>query len=168
VRFEDYTPARKFDVVLMSESAQYIKMRFLYDKVKAALAPGGTWLVCDYFRKTNQRTFYKSCRWLDEFMGNATAAGFEHELLDDFTERAAGTLVFGGEMNTRYINPLVNIARDWFQIRMPKITAFFKAVFRKSTKRMKDYVEEIGPAQLDPERFKAEMAYRIYAMRLRA
>ena len=50
MRFQDFRPARRFDLVLFSESFQYIPRKEVFDLALALLAPGGEILIADCFR----------------------------------------------------------------------------------------------------------------------
>ena len=50
-RFEDFSPAKRYDLVLFCESFQYIPLADSLAKAKACLAPGGHVLICDFFKK---------------------------------------------------------------------------------------------------------------------
>lgn len=50
-RFEDFTPPRTYDLVLFSESFQYVKMEPALDNIVRCLGEGeGHLLICDFFK----------------------------------------------------------------------------------------------------------------------
>lgn len=52
-KFEDFTPAKRYDLVLFCESYQYIKLPDLFSKLAECVAPGGYMMLADKF-KTNK------------------------------------------------------------------------------------------------------------------
>ena len=47
--FEDFEPQHPFDVVIMSESCQYIRLDKLFSVLDAAMTQEAVWIVVDYF-----------------------------------------------------------------------------------------------------------------------
>ena len=48
-KFQDFRPERRFDLIFMSESAQYVPLERLFGAVQAELEPGGWLILSDYF-----------------------------------------------------------------------------------------------------------------------
>ena len=56
VKFEDFPEQiyrQYYDVVLFSESFQYIKMKYSFPKIEKILKPGGLVVICDFFKSKN-------------------------------------------------------------------------------------------------------------------
>lgn len=49
-RFEDLETEKTYDLILFSESFQYVKLSTALDKSLALLNPGGSLLICDFFK----------------------------------------------------------------------------------------------------------------------
>ena len=91
-RFQDFKPDKTYDLVLMSESCQYIPIRGLFKNVMAC-APGGYWLIDDYFvANPDETAMSRSGHRLDEFLSLAEQYGFELIKEEDITDRAAISL----------------------------------------------------------------------------
>ena len=94
-RFEDYSGAGDFDVVLMSESSQYIALDILFEAARRA-APNGHLLVADYFNFSRDGgVVTRSGHLLDEFLAAAEGAGYAIDERRDITDAAAPTLDLG-------------------------------------------------------------------------
>ena len=51
--FDKFEASKKYDCLIMSESAQYIKLARLFENAKQSLKKDGYLMICDYFRLEN-------------------------------------------------------------------------------------------------------------------
>ena len=85
-RFQEFEPDRRYDVLFLCESAQYVWLDEFFDAVRRSLAPGGCVLLCDYFTVDAGETGKpKSGHPLDDFLARAEAAGLVLETDEDVT-----------------------------------------------------------------------------------
>jgi SAM-dependent methyltransferase len=104
-RFQEFRPLRRYDLVLMSESAQYIWLDRLFPAVGAS-APGGHLLVADYFTVNGAKgALGRSGHALDRFLAEARTAGLDLVRREDVTERVAPTLELARSWIERYLDP---------------------------------------------------------------
>lgn len=54
-KYEDYETTETYDVVLFCESFQYVKMEISFAKVISQLRPGGSLVICDFFRRADDK-----------------------------------------------------------------------------------------------------------------
>lgn len=160
-RFQDFEPQRPYDLVLMSESSQYVPLDQLFLAVRKALAPGGTLLVCDYFRHRNER-FYRACHVLEPFLKRAEEAGFRVEEMEDITERVLPTLALGQIYYDRVCLPLYDLGAEYCTRERPFASWLAKRLFAKRLAKLTRYVHEKLPTKLDQERFRRDVTYRTY------
>jgi MPBQ/MSBQ methyltransferase len=118
-RFQEFEPARTYDLVLMSESSQYVWLDSLFPTVRRA-APGGHLLVADYFTVDAENGAGKqSGHPLDAYLAAAAAAGLELLRREDVTERALPTLELAGRWQQSYIDPSLTMLGDHFAAKYP-------------------------------------------------
>lgn len=160
-RFQDFEPQRPYDLVLMSESSQYVPLDQLFVAVRKALAPCGSLLVCDYFRHRNER-FYRACHVLEPFLKRAEEAGFRVEEMEDITERVLPTLELGQVYYDRVCLPLYDLGAEYFTRERPFTSWLARLLFSKRLAKLSRYVHEKLPTKLDTERFRRDVTYRTY------
>ena len=79
-RFEDigFAPDDKFDLVLFSESFQYISLDSVFDNAMRRLNPGGHVLICDFFKTgAPGRSVVGGGHPIDRFMETIEKSGLE-------------------------------------------------------------------------------------------
>jgi SAM-dependent methyltransferase len=96
-RLEDYTGEDVFDVVLFSESWQYIPQESSFSVAAARLAPGGTLLIADVFRSGHYDGVGRIRKVggghrLSSFRAALADQPFEVTAEDDITDRAAPSI----------------------------------------------------------------------------
>jgi cyclopropane fatty-acyl-phospholipid synthase-like methyltransferase len=168
-RFQDFRPAGEYDLVVCSESAQYVPLADLFTRARACLGGEGHFLVCDYFRLEHDR-YYRACHVLPDFMAAARDAGFELVEEEDITEAVTPTLEVGRAMYERFVLPLAEVAQDYAERERPKLTWLARRVLRKQLEKVRRYVYEKTPDKLDVDRFRAKVRYRtmLFALRVPA
>ena len=159
-KFECCTLDEKFDLVLMSESVQYLNWDQALHKLEELLKPKGYLLLSDYFRKTDV-PYYKACKILEPFM-SATEKNFTLLKEDDITEHVLPTLDFSSYCYDEYILPAANIFADMVQNKVPVfIQNAIKLFFGKQIKKVHHYIWERMPDKFNRHKFKKEMVYII-------
>ncbi|MEE8525590.1 MAG: class I SAM-dependent methyltransferase [Thermoanaerobaculia bacterium] len=120
-RFQEFEPAKPYDLVLMSESSQYIWLDSLFPAVRRA-APGGHLLVADYFTvDAGDRAGKQSGHPLADYLEAAAAAGLELLRQEDVTERTLPTLELAGRWQDEYIDPSLTMLGDHFAANYPRL-----------------------------------------------
>lgn len=153
-RFEDFEPEKQYDMVLMSESCQYIPLDQIFDTVKQSLRSKGYWMICDYFIRDNaEGVMAKSGHNFNKFMQMAKENGFELLKERDITKEATRTLDFS--------KVLVNKGRTGFDIVTekfrndhPLVTKFVGWLLRKKIRKLDE-----GQELLNGEKFMASKIY---------
>lgn len=155
-RFQEFYPEIPYDLVLMSESSQYIWLDSLFPAVRRAAA-GGHLLVADYFVvKDDGGPLSKSGHPLDAYLAKAAENGLELELQDDITEAALPTLDLGRLWIERYIDPSLDLLEESVARRHPRIFA----LVRRLLKRQLDKLEN-ARRLMDSEAFKRVKRYQV-------
>lgn len=160
-KFEAFAPARAYDLVLMSESCQYVKLPELFPAVHRA-APGGHLLVSDYFpfEKTGHR-LEKSGHHLASFQGAAKTAGFTPLREEDITERTARSLDFARQIADRLAFPLLRLLSDSFAQDHPWLFRLGRWILRKRIAKI-----DAQRVLIDSAEFKRRKCYKVFLFRV--
>ncbi len=155
-KFEEFKPQKKYDLVLMSESCQYIPMNRLFTTVKQC-APGGYLLIDDYFiTNPDDTAMSKSGHPMDQFYDMANQNGFELIKEEDITDQAAVSLDLAKSWMDRFVLPSVELAAYSFGHKHPKLIKFVRWLMRKKIQKFNDDL-----MLLDSEHFKRVKRYKI-------
>ncbi|MCP4204114.1 MAG: methyltransferase domain-containing protein [bacterium] len=143
-RFEDFKSETPFDLVLMSESAQYVPLERLFPAVERVLEPTGSLLVSDYFPLVKDGSYIvKSGHLLADFFSAAEAAGFALEHEEDVTEQVAPTLDLACQLADRYLFPTLRLAFLRGGQKKPRLTRAVARFLRKRLRRVGARMENI-------------------------
>lgn len=159
-RFEESNPGEKFDLVLMSESVQYLDWPKALAKLDEILIPEGYLLMADYFRKT-ETSFYKTCKIKEPFI-QATSEKFSLVKEENITDYVLPTLDLAISCYKEYVLPAVNIFSDLLQEKTPGAIKFLSRLFfGKKLEKIRYYLWEHTPDKFDRAKFEHEMVYMI-------
>jgi MPBQ/MSBQ methyltransferase len=157
-KFEESSLSEKFDMVLMSESVQYLDWPKVLLKLDELLNPGGYLLIADYFRKSDD-PFYKTCKIKEPFV-KATESKFSLIHEEDITDFVLPTLDIASYCYDGYILPSANIFSDLLQEKTPGFLKFLlKLTFGKKLDKVEHYIWEHTPDKFNRDKFKEKMFY---------
>ncbi len=159
-RFQEFEPDRRYDLLFLCESVQYVWLDEFFEAVGRALAPEGSVLLCDYFTVGTDQGRSRSGHPLHEFLARAEAAGLVLEVDQDITPSVLPTLRLGQSIVHRFGFGTLNLLRDASTSRFPRLSAAAWRLAGPVTRRL-----ERLDRLLDPEAFAMTRRYRI--MRLR-
>jgi SAM-dependent methyltransferase len=160
-RFQELEPPHDFDLVLMSESAQYVWLDALFPAVCRA-APGGFLLLADYFVVSEgEGPQARSGHPLDRFLAAAAAAGLTLEVEEDITEGVLPTLELAQLWMGRHIRPALALAADVLARRRPRLFALGRLLLGRQLRRL-DELDRL----LDVATFRRLKRYEIFRFRV--
>lgn len=161
-RFQEFQPPKRYDLVLMSESAQYIWLDRLFPAVRRTAGPGGYLLAADYFTVNGcQGPLARSGHALEAFFEEAAAAGLTLERSEDITERVAPTLDLARSWLSSYVEPCLAVASDSFRARHPYVSRLAGLILRRRIARLRDQLQLV-----DSGEFKRHKRYLVLLFRL--
>lgn len=161
-RFQEFRPERRYDLVLMSESAQYIWLDRLFPSVRRAAAAGGHLLVADYFTVDGTTgVLARSGHPLAAFLEEAERAGLVLERREDVTDRVAPTLDLARSWLHSYVEPCLSIASESFRGRHPYLSRLGRWLLRGRLEKMRDL-----RTLVDSERFREHKRYLLLLFRV--
>jgi SAM-dependent methyltransferase len=162
--FEDAVIRGRYDLILFSESFQYIPMERALDKAISLLNPGGHILICDYFNRNppGGSSFgggHSFQRWAELY------PTYPLQLLaeQDITQETAAVHDILSRANREVFGPLLEHGRDAAAARWPFLTRLFLWLFRGR-------IEKAMRRRLASDRTGAEFArakiYKVYLFQL--
>jgi SAM-dependent methyltransferase len=160
-KLEELDPAahrQRFGTVITSESLQYLRLDAALPVIEQVLAPGGRWLICDYFRKQPHAN-EKSGHVLDAFLEQARAAGWRVDVDTDITPNILVSLKYLRMLADRMLLPLVEFGVRKVRVKHPGWAHLLRDVLPQLEQKVHDGVEVI-----DPKRFAAEKTYRFLVL----
>lgn len=160
-RFQEFEPPKRYDLVLMSESAQYIWLDSLFPSAARA-APGGYLLLADYFTVNGARgVLAKSGHPLEEFLAEAKRAGLTLDRKEDVTDKVIPTLDLAHSWLERYVDPCLSIATEHVLRKSPWVARSARWLFRRQIDRATDLRKLV-----DSEAFKRHKRYLLLLFRI--
>ena len=137
--FEDIDTTKTYDLILFSESFQYIRMDRSFENAIKLLNPGGHILICDYFTKqTEGKSPIGGGHGLNDFY--QTLKNFPIEIGEDIdiTKETAPTLDIWDEFLNQIVAPIWSIWGDYFKSNYPRISRMFAWKFKKKLDKKRE------------------------------
>jgi SAM-dependent methyltransferase len=135
--FEEVEPRRIYDLVMFSESFQYIKLDACMERIKACTRPGGHALVCDYFRmaRPGKPPVGGGHRWAKV---ETALSGQPLELVTqvDVTAEAAPTCELMGQFIDQVAEPMRDLASECMTKRHPVMSKLIGFALRKKITKL--------------------------------
>jgi SAM-dependent methyltransferase len=131
-QYEKLETEDKFDLVLFSESFQYINLEKALEKTFELLNPASWLLICDIFRKDIEGSSgVGGGHRLAKFQTNI--ANYPFELIEDMdiTERTAPNLDLLDETLRKVARPLLESSMNFISGRYPLMSRFMRWKYRK-------------------------------------
>lgn len=161
-RFQEFEPAAAYDLVLMSESSQYIWLDSLFPAVRRA-APTGHLLVADYFTVDHDGSaLAKSGHPLDAYLEAARRAGLELRRQEDVTERVLPTLDLARHWLDRYVDPSLGMVAERLAEKYPRSFGLGRRLLGRWAGRKL----EAGRQQIDRAAFQRLKRYQFLLFRV--
>lgn len=160
-RLQDFQPGRRYDLVLMSESSQYVPLAGLFPAVARA-APGGWLLLSDYFPYARgEGALSRSGHVRAAFREAAEAAGFTLVREEDVTEAVLPTLRYARSLADRYGRPTLQLVVDTLEERHPWVLRALRWLLRRRITKILAQEELI-----DADAFRKAKAYEVLLYRV--
>jgi len=124
-RIEDLEIERQYDVVLFSESFQYVEMEKALAKCLALLNPGGHLLICDFFRKDVEGDSpFNSGPRLSRF--REIVSELPLDLLEDIdiTSESAPTMDLADDVLRNFFSPALDLVFHNLSGHFPRLGRF--------------------------------------------
>ena len=142
----DDEEADSFDMVLMSESCQYIKIQKGWEQNKKYLKKGGYVLIADFFQKKSLDVegLSKSGHKKENFLNAAKRNGFELVKEVDITKETAPTMDIYQEVITKKVFPVAEAIFEVLQRKVPTIYKIVKRILGKRVEKLQSKYQTQG------------------------
>lgn len=161
--FEELAIDGAFEVILMSESCQYLKLDAAFAQCRRLLAPGGVVVISDYFRLEPVRYYRTTHVWAD-FTAAAARGGFVLRSDEDVTAQVLPTLRLGAQLYERYALPAAEILAGYAADRMPLAAGVVRILFGRALRKVRHYLYQHTRDKLDATLFAQRMRYRFLVL----
>ena len=119
---ENFKTDKKFDLILMSESVQYIPFADGLKKISFLLRPTGRILISDYFKKETAKGVQNlPSGSMKDYLKELDKAGFKVISRQDITEDILPTLEYGTNVYLNYIRPVLSCILTTVQVHLPPV-----------------------------------------------
>jgi MPBQ/MSBQ methyltransferase len=161
LRFEDL-PANSqapFDVVVFSESSNYVALDNLLAHSAALTHPGGSLVVAAPFLRGPTSATYRDMHGASELRARLTRSAWRIATEHDFTENVAPTLRIGQRLVERRVVPSARAIDGFLAQYGPLPLRLLSWFFRSYRRRGLALLERELPALLDERTFKRDVAF---------
>jgi SAM-dependent methyltransferase len=131
----------QYDLVLFSESFQYIPMPIVFERLPGLLAPAGQVVICDFFKTAahgqggaGDRSFGGG-HLLADFYRQVGESGFSIGLDEDLTRRVSPSIALLDEWLVQRLAPATATLNTWLLDRHPVRVRVLKWLLRKQLAR---------------------------------
>lgn len=159
LKFEDLPPEKTYDLILFSESFQYVKLEDALSQSARFLNDGGYLLICDFFKtdQPDQGPMGGGHR-LSNFLNQVTNHPFEQIEDVDITENTAPNIDLVNDLYLRAGKPIWNLLDDALQGRRPLFHRFVHWKYRKKIDKLH---HKYFSGERNAENFKKYKSYRL-------
>jgi len=135
--FENLNIDKKFDLVIFSESFQYVNIKKTLSKVPNFLSENAYFLICDFFRKpdTSTKLLGGGHAW-DEFYNEISSISFENILDQDITIETARTYDLINKIINNVAEPVRDLSIKYLESNYPKIMKLLRWYLDQKIKRI--------------------------------
>lgn len=156
-KFEDYKTEDKYDMVLMSESLQYINPSAGLDKCYEVLNKNGFFLGIDYFKPEGVAGgIMMAGHYQKAYLDLAEKKGFRLINSEDITENVAPSFDFMSDLYSSYLIPSFKVIARFINLYIPFFYKILRALFKK---KLYDLIEK---SNISGEKFAKNRRYMIY------
>ncbi len=140
-KYERLETDRRYDLILFSESFQYMKIHAALQKCMELLNERGHILICDFFKLENgQEAIQGGGHRLAKFLGHIEQVPVTKRLDIDITERTAPTIELWDAFLRDVGLPVRGLTVEYFRTRFPWITRLLVWLLRQRLARIdRDY-----------------------------
>ena len=158
-KFENLEVSQSYDLILFSESFQYVLMEQSINKIVSMLPKNGHSLICDVFHKnvTGVSPMRGGHRW-DLFENQISKSSLKQITNLDITVETAPTYDFLNQLLKEVVIPISDISGNYLNSNYPKLSKILKWKYRKKL----DKIEKVWySGELTGENFIKFKSYRL-------
>lgn len=161
--FQELETERRYDVVIFSESFQYIPPKLSLPLAHKLLKPGGHVIIADFFKtEAKGKTPIGGGHRLTRFYPVLSEQPFTVLKDEDITAQTAPTMDLMARLLRDYGQPFYDILGSYFRNNHPWIAGVAGWIFRKKLEKLKF---RLFSNRLDGEAFATFCSYRLLLLR---
>ena len=132
-RFEDFQTSHSYDLVLFSESSQYIAADDLAQGAARLLSSGGYLLLADMMRSDAgyRKGIFSNCHVVSELQAELIKAGFKLIKTEDISSQIAPTIDLGVDNFRTFGLTTIKYIADIVAIALPPLHAIGRLAFKR-------------------------------------
>lgn len=159
-KFEDMHMDKKYDLILFSESFQYIPMDKSIPKALALLNPGGYMMVCDFFKTDPERkSKLGGGHSYDQWLTYKASCPVKTVIEKDITAQTAPTIDIVNQLNTEVLKPIWTSGWALGKDRFPLAIKLARMLYPRKIEKMEN---KFFTNQQTGENFKKYKRYMFY------
>lgn len=157
--FEELITEQQYDLILFSESFQYVKLGYSIDKIVEMLPDDGYLQICDFFKRdvSGKSPLGGGHRWKN-FEEKISSVSLSKILDIDITEETAPTNDLLDKFVTQVLGPVKGITGKYMKSNYPKLSKFIEWKYKKRLNKINNVY---FTGQLTGENF---IKYKTYRM----
>ena len=165
----DHWMANQYDLILFSESFQYIPIAEMFGRLSGLLAAGGQVVICDFFKTVPcgpngaGDPGIGGGHDLEDFYRRARQAGFAIELDEDLTARVSPSIALLDDWMRNRFAPATATVNTWLLGQYPFTTRLLKWLLYRKLARIQTKYMSGNRSQAMFERTKS---YRLFVLRV--
>ena len=161
-KFEDLREGKRYDLVLFSESFQYILLELALAKSERMLNPGGQVLICDFFeRGVPGKSPVSGGHHIHYFMNYVESQPFTVLKDEDLTKETAPSLDIMRDLIQEVVKPTWEAVAYYMTSNYPRFSKLFARVFQKKIAQAhRKYLS----GSTNGERFAHFKSYRLFLL----
>jgi SAM-dependent methyltransferase len=162
-RFEDVATDKKYDLILFSESYQYINMDASSTNAIKFLNPGGHIMICDFFKTDPEnKSLLGGGHKFDEFIQTLKKYPLEIIKEQNITKETSPTVDLANKLTMEVAFPAYRLIFMLVEDRFPLVAKFIKWKYKKKLQKLE--TKNFG-GQRNGENFMKYKRYMFYLLR---
>jgi len=165
-RFEDvsFDDDEKFDLVMFSESFQYITLDSVFENARRRLNPGGHVMICDFFKTgAPGRSVIGGGHPIKKFIPTLEQSGLQVLVDKDITRETAPNLDIVDQMGRELFYPTFQLVGYAFDSNHPWLSKLLRWKYQKKLKKInRKYLS----GQRNGASFALHKVYRLFLLRV--
>ena len=160
--FEQMLPTRNYDLILFSESFQYVKMEESLQKAAEMISPGGYLLICDFFRRNVPGKSPMGGGHCWQKFQDTISTHFRQVTDLDISQETAPTIRLLAQFNSEVLAPGAEMVGAYLKDNYPFLTAILQWKFKKRIQKIgRKYIS----GEVNEESFKKFKTYHLLLYR---
>ena len=156
---EDLETDHRYDLIIFSESFQYVKIRSGLSKCVHLLNHNGHLLICDFFSiETDSKSPLRGGHKMSKFLETIDQFPFENIIDLDITKETAPTIGILDKLLTEFLIPSKDLSAKYLSSNFPMVTKLLKW---KLKKRIAKINRVYMSGQITAESFIKHKSYRL-------